>query len=404
MELADLKEASFDGAVFLIDSSTTTGGRKIVKKQIIDSDSIVQEDLGLLTETYTINGYIATLRGAEGAVRISYAKMRRDLLKALNKGGPRVLVHPFFGRIDNVIAVSWNLNQSISRLGIGTIAITFEPYTGEGVKLTGKSRVSDVTLKKEVLAESVWADLSRVDAAPDKAGVFEGLKNVATAAVDAVDAASQALEREAAKIDAFNKNIQNFSDNITQLIAAPQAYADALVGTFQSLGGLYQSVTATFDAFVSLFTFESFSFRFDGTDTDARATRRANDTIVNTAMRVLAVAYAYEAAVLDTYTTVDEIDARNEILEDEYQSILEIEDANNDVIADLQELRIAAQGVFDDQKLVARQIIEVETAPTSTSLLAYKYFGDSTLGFVIGDLNELEHNSYVEGTVKILSA
>jgi len=73
------------------------------------------------------------------------------------------------------------------------------------------------------------------------------------------------------------------------------------------------------------------------------------------------------------------------------------------VLNDLQELRFNTQDFFDTQKLNVRQIIEIKTNITTARLLSFQYFGDSSLGKDIAELNSILNVSNIEGNVDIFS-
>ena len=99
-----LFEASYKKAVFFLTRSSITGGRKDTKKEIVNSDFQVIEDLGLRQPIFTLTALVA---GRDGD--LGYKEMRDKLLDALQEGGRGQLIHPFYGPINNVVARSFTI-------------------------------------------------------------------------------------------------------------------------------------------------------------------------------------------------------------------------------------------------------------------------------------------------------
>ena len=95
MRIDELHEASYRNAVFFITSTDTAGGRKDAKKEFIDYDLQVIEDLGLKQRIFNMNGTIAARRDNAGEIIISYLNVRKELLEAVEKDGTGCLIHPW---------------------------------------------------------------------------------------------------------------------------------------------------------------------------------------------------------------------------------------------------------------------------------------------------------------------
>lgn len=92
----DLRNASFRGVAFEIDSDSKDFGRRITAHEYPGRDTPYHEDMGASVESFSIDAFIC------GADFIS----RGDALEsALRKAGPGTLMHPHYGEL-NVIALS----------------------------------------------------------------------------------------------------------------------------------------------------------------------------------------------------------------------------------------------------------------------------------------------------------
>lgn len=72
-------------------------------------------------------------------------------------------------------------------------------------------------------------------------------------------------------------------------------------------------------------------------------------------------------------------------------------------IDDLEDLRTITQGLFDEQKLSAKRILNVNTQRLPARIISYQYYGDSTIGEDIGKLNQEINISSMSGDIDILT-
>lgn len=73
-------------------------------------------------------------------------------------------------------------------------------------------------------------------------------------------------------------------------------------------------------------------------------------------------------------------------------------------IDSLEDLRTVTQKLFDQQKLSAKQIINVQTQELPASIISYQYYGDSSQGERISLLNKEINVSNLKGNIDILTA
>lgn len=76
---------------------------------------------------------------------------------------------------------------------------------------------------------------------------------------------------------------------------------------------------------------------------------------------------------------------------------------DEELLNDLQELRTQTREFFDQQKLTIRRVINVQTNETTTRLLSYQYYKDSSLGKSLAELNSILDVSNVKGSIDILT-
>ena len=66
-------------------------------------------------------------------------------------------------------------------------------------------------------------------------------------------------------------------------------------------------------------------------------------------------------------------------------------------------MRAVTQAFFDDQKVTAKQIINVETRELPARIIAFQYYGSSDLGANIAALNNEINVSDLTGNIDIFT-
>lgn len=403
MRLDDLHEASYRKAFFFISSSGISGGRKDSEKEFANSDKQLVEDLGLMPRAFTLDGTVAARRDNSGNEITSYVQARDTLLAALEKGGVGTLIHPFYRSRSDIVCRTFNLTESVDRLGDGRISISFAISDTDGVPAPSESVLSRVSTENTAVVAAVNLSIAdNYSVTPKAIGSYDDAVAQLNAVVDAINEATTPIAADEDEINEFNKDVSEFGTNITTLVGNPTALAIAISNLFAGINGLYLTVDGTFEAFLRLFNFGSTDIDVNQS-TFSGVERQRNRDLINVAMQTEALSYAYLNASQIAFETVDEIEATSQLLEDQYQksrSDADIQDTVRDALTDI---RTETQRFFDDQKLEVRQTIEVETNPTSTRLLAYAYYGSSELGQEIGELNGFVDPTLVQGTVRIFT-
>lgn len=407
MNLEDTLQASFKGIPFPVTRSSVEGGRRDVRKAFANSSRTLHEFMGKDTRRYRLIAVINTTYGANGEPTRRYLDFRADLLAALESRRPGTLIHPIEGRLANMVAVPpFNLRESFERLGAGQISITFEESTTDGQPAPVPNRIGGVVAQNDVVLDEIEADVSEnFEVTNTFAGNFgDAVTSVESIVID-IEAATSITAPLTAKIDAFAARLGQLSDNVTSLIAEPVALSTSLRNVFMSMNGLHATVSGTFVAFTQLFDYGAGASRFPS-DTAARIERQKNRDILTTQVQGAALGYAYQNAAQKDYTTVEEIETVQAVLEEQYQKVAAAPSTTLEVLEELSDLRTVTESLLDAEKLTARRVTEITvsaSAPVPTRVLAYRYYGSSELGNAIAELNELQNLTFASGTLEIFT-
>jgi prophage DNA circulation protein len=420
--------ASYKGATFLVSKATTAGGRKDVLHQYPNSNRQNVEDLGLKPRTVSLEAVVTSP---------NYTQKKNRLLDALESGGTGLLVHPFFGNLENMACRTFSLNETYTELGEAKINMVFTISDNVATPVGTKNNASYLNGLNTVAQDAMNADVAKGFNVGGSASLFEKAKDLVDAAFDKIDDATKIVAEAKEFADEFSALLNDVTTNINNLVRLPQDLADSFQNVISNINGLYavatgvsvtgnQSVTtAENQSIQSTKTLAVYSAMFDFGDdaveipntTAQRVRENLNNCLIQQQMQLSALGYAYLNSAQINYSTVAEIDEVADMIETQFQKVL----VNNDFINELveltfenididqttilavQDLRDATQSFFDDIKLTTSRVIEVETTEMSASLLAFQYYGSTALETEIIELNPEKNVSFFSDDVKILS-
>jgi len=404
MDPQDLQPASYRGVPFYVASTTTAGGRKTATKSFVNSDLQVVEDLGKKQREFSVSGIVAARHNASGAVIRTYLEIRNALLAALEKGGPGVLVHPFYGRLENVVAVTFSISEDLSKLGEAPIEIQFAISNADGLPQPTESVLGSVQDgASAVFAAAGAAIAGGFKVTPKNTGNFaaavEKIQGVAAAVRKSTRSAASAED----KLDSFNRLLSAFDGGAVPLASDPTGLGTATVALLTGISGLYSSKTDVFETLARLFNFGDGDAVIVPTTLNLTERKQNRDTL-NATTQAMALSGAYQAAAEIDFATVDEVDSTSERLEAQYQKLTDSGELEVGAQEELDRLRVSANAFFDAQRATKPRTVTVRTNQTSSRLLAYQYYGSSELGDDLAKLNGLRDAGIVEGDVKVLTA
>ncbi len=403
MDPKDLHRASFRGIPFLVTSTGLAGGRRLVRKLFPHSDRQSLEDLGLNPDDFTVSGVIAAQRDPSGAEIKGYREVRNAFIRALKSRGTGVLVHPFLGRFEKVGVVNYNLTENMTRLGSSPIEITFSISDSDALPKFTESVVGSITTRSKAVSAAAKADVKdRFEVTESSSGNFSDAVNKITAIVNSVRDAVEVIASVEDSVDDFDMRAQNYEDSIFTSIVDPEILGEDTVNLINAIDGLYTNPADVFSSLTRLFDFGD-----DDTEitqnTSGQIERVLNRNVMNSTVQSSSLSQAYLSAAKLTFTTTDDIGTASKILEDQWQKLLSARIMGKDVEESLTKLRVSTNSFFDQERDLRPRVVTVRTNLTSTSLLAYRYYGESTLGNTIAKLNEFQDGAGIEGDVKVLS-
>ncbi len=402
----DLFPCTFRGAIFFLNRASTGGGRKTSTKEIVNSDRQLVEDLGLQQRRFTLNGTVAARTASDGAVLATYQDVKDALLAALEAPGPGVLVHPFFGRISNLQVTTYTLNESMGRLGDSPISITFEVSDTDGLPVAQPpvqgtvDQAADATLNA---FEQAVADFFRVT--QKFVGNYQDAIDKIDDAAEEIEDATAGFAQAADQIDEFSKGLRDIVTSAAKLVSNPTDLGESIRQAMRSIEDLLVAPPEIFGALVLLFDFGDNDVRAPIGVTAGATERQVNRDLLNNQMQGSALALAYSNAAQLDLPTVENIDATQDVLEDQYQKMVAAGTLDPDSLANLTQTRIDLSEFFNAQRATKpRQTTVRVPAAVPARVLSFAYYNTSERGDQIAELNGLDDAAFVEGDVTILTS
>lgn len=394
LQLSDLFEASFKNVAFLSPSTTITGGRKDILHEFPNRDLQNIEDLGLRPRSFTITAIIA------GDL---YIVQRDRLLSKLEEGGTGVLVHPFFGTINNVVCRNYSLSQNETDLGIATFNIEFAVSNSTGLPVGSQSVISSIFNRTTEVFNNVFNLINNnFRVATNFIGNFNVAKLKILQVNAILDSAAQFLPADATKINDFNAISSAQKRNINSITVDPNALATSNNEIFTQFSTLFDGPIAQSGA-----TAQIFNFGADDTiivpSTAGLQQRKNNNDILNASTNTLALAISYQSAASIEFGNVNELNTQEQILEDQYQFIVDNPGLDDETLQSITDTRTETQSFFNDQRLTVSQIVDARTNTLPARVIAYQYYKDSSRGQEIIDLNDEPNVSFLQGAIEVLS-
>jgi prophage DNA circulation protein len=388
----ELHPASFKNAPFLVEQTSTEGGRKTVTHEFVNSNTRNVEDLGLLQKTFSMTGIIT---GPD------YTQKKEALIAVLDQGGSGSLVHPFFGRVQ-VVAKPYTLIENTTELGEARFSLVFEKEESEiGPPQPGSSSQATVESSANAMQDTLSADVGDTFEISNEfpRNFIEGealLDNVGAKFEDV----SRTFRNSTTGVDEFTAAITDFNNDVRDLLLTPVVLGNSVKNLFATMRGV---ATTPKEFLTGLNGF--FDFGDDDTEilqtTQERVERLENQEVINNAVRVGALVDSYRFIVTIDFDTVSDIDSEQERLDDQYDNV--VESLPTATQTSLTGLRNLVRDFLDGQRISAKRVITIETKTIPAQVLTYSLYGNVDDTEKIIELNETKDVSFISGSVEVLT-
>jgi prophage DNA circulation protein len=392
--LEQLQSASFKGVSFLIDSSSTGGGRKTVTHEYPNRDSRFVEDLGALQETFSIIGIIS---------EPNYIQKRDALILALKTPGRGELVHPFFGSVQ-VTAKPYTLSENLTDLGIARFSMVFEASEESifpSASLNNTSQINQLTSQTAASLQSDFASTFKVT--KQYPSNFTSAKGILRGVSTALGIDADNILKTTAEISTFTNALLDFSEKTNSNINNPLNLARDFSFLFGDFAVIGRNAAKQLDLLKKVFGYNKDEAPILPT-TIPRVERETNRQIVNSAMNVSALIYAYNTVPQLTFTTDQDIEEVQDILDGQFDYVMNNNNVSDDTIQLVKDMRVENKKFLEQEIVNAFKISTIQTQEIPMTILSFQYYGNVNNTEALIELNNEINSSFVSGDVKILTS
>ena len=417
--LEQTRRGSWRGIPLRVLEAPSKGGRKISKKEFPGSNLQIVQDLGNKPRSFSIKALVAPDKDGEGKIVRSYEVVRAELLRALQLPGTGILVHPFEGTIPDLIVDSWDLKENFTELGAATIDISFERDSTDFITQPDETpskakdeEAADRTVQEAILEfELAIADLGiDVTAIANIPSLLDLVVNFAKSVAAAIGKAVKFIQQTVqpfvdvvTAIDAAARELLDAVDNlqaeILKVINLPQEIVRLVSNFVLRLDTIGAQAVNTFAALTDMFDFSDFNFSFTQTINASRSKKAENDLAV--AVKTIVWSERLKVGSRIEPRTLEEIDRIQDDVEEQFSQIRPF--LRGQALTAALNQRAVFFGRLDAKRITVRKLVDIETNLTTTRLISYQYYTDSTDGELLADINR-SRELVTEGTIRILTA
>lgn len=388
-----LLPASYKGVSFLVSKADTDIGRKQAEYNYPFTNKKRIEDLGLKPRTYKLT---CVIHGA-GA---EYTAKRTAFLAVLEDGKKGVLIHPFYGLLQNMVARPVTITEDLTNAGVLTVDVTFDQtddQTQPTVSNDTLSQITDLNTKAVNACQSFLTNTFGATFVQNVKGAIGSVTSFASYANNVVSGVTNV----AAQVNDYKTNINSMLTNPVKYALDSAGFSTSAFAALNDLIGIVSTPNDATKAYRRYYTFNDNVVAVPET-TPARTEYNQNNQSLRIAVQVAALANSQLTACLETYATVDDIDNANAALEQQFNKVMEY-NLDPDLLTTLSNLRATVNNYLEQQKLTAAQIEPVYTNQIPAAALSYQYYGTTDRIDEIVSLNNAPDVSFIEGNIVVLS-
>lgn len=384
----ELRQASFRGFEFFVDSSQVAGGRRAVQHQFPNRETPFTEDMGRAARSYQIEGHI---------IGDDYLDAKRRLFEVFEKKGPGELIHPYYGSV--MVQVSdLNVSESNKDGAIATFSCTFLER--------GDNRFPKGTNDKgSILAQNVDNALTQIKSDFDDNFSITGLPDFAIQSARNLISKAQELFNSATKSQAdlaegvaeLSFATRNLVAETNDLLQSPQKLSQRLLDSFSLMEDAISGNKQKKKAYSAFYDFFGDDDVPDTTPT--RQQEASNKKVFENFMRRAAAVKSTEPAIVAEYASLTEAhEARQEIsdvLESQIREI-EVENPNTELYQAMFDVNASTVDALPDPDADIPSIINyTPVSDTASLLLAYDLNESMDYEQDIIDRNSIRHPGFI---------
>ena len=242
----NLLPASFRGVDFFVESSDYTTGRRTTQHEFPDRDDPFAEDLGKISDTFTVDGHI---------IGEDYFEIRNRLIEASQKEGAGELIHPYYG-VKFVQCGSISFKETRTEGRIVRFSVTFKEAGENRFPKGSNDKGSQLTENiQNALAQSKddFANKFTTDGQPGFS--LDSVRDWIGNSQEAFDKSTEDVATTADGVAELAFSTRNLVAETEDLLQSPAVLADRLLGSLDLVKGAVTQAIDAFSSYKNLFGF-----------------------------------------------------------------------------------------------------------------------------------------------------
>ena len=384
------------GVPIVIRSASINGGRRKAVKRFPSRDTQNVEDMGLIPREYSLEIIISDKTNED------YFIYRDRLMAEIETPESGILIHPLYGRIENIATGVFSLSETFEEFGYSTLIVQLLPDENTGIPQTSRNVITGISsqndLVRQAVSESIENDFSINPRLPDSRD--SALEKVRESLLS-FEGAANFVGVGSDTINEFNSNIRNARNTINDLLGNPAQLALEIDSFFTSLRNIAPTAENALASFGDLFGFGSLDISLEQ-NTASRIERQRNNQTINTAINAVALSESYLAVAQIEFETERDLIAAREVLDDQFDLVIDSA-IDLPVRNAITEMRIFVFDFLEEQRINASRLITVAARDTSVRLAAFDYYGNDDRGAQISSLNGISDVSFIDGDIEVIT-
>lgn len=379
------------------EESTTEGGRSLVVRQFPNKDTQNVEDTGGIPRRFRIKLCVFATSG------FTYFGYRNELLRVLDSQGSGVLIHPLYGRIEQVYSGKYEIREEQNSFGKSIINVLFEVSNNTGVPVATQNTFTNVEALNTIILDNLsssFSDNFSVEVASP--GSFSDAVSNGLQVSSAIENAIKYKTIGEGSFETIKSNLSDFNNTINEKVLSATNYANGMLGLLEDAYNVYSNPRTSLEVMSGLFGFGVSDVTLV-LSTISKAKRIANRILTNDLINAGSLTYAYQAAATIEFDTVSEINTIRDLLEDQF-FLVRGSSLDDEIKGNIEDIRVTANDILDNATLSARELISIHTSELPARVISFNYYGDEFSGEQIALTNGLFDVSYIKGDISILTA
>lgn len=370
MLLHNLQPASFRGAPFLVPSDDAEEGRNSIWHEYPDASHRYIEDNGKIPPCFHIR---AVLHGDNLPGKLS------RLRSALNRPGPGVLKHPYYGTQFVSVDQTYRVKREDRQAGVIELDIKFAvtgPPALPGLVSGIAALVTGLASSAVTAAFGAFTEQCRAPRSPNSATVLaEALQDVTSVLEASFGQATSAPARLYDRAEAFVRNIDTAQSLLVSSFREP----------FEDETILNRSLVKGFKDVAEAAAGVSAEASVAAVNTLDRSERQASKAAIGMFCEFAAFCCLADAMAGRNYLTGDEVDADEQLLTEIYDTV-QARGLPSEQHAQMADIYTAASEVLQNAAVRLPRLTEIDAQNTPASVLAYElYERDGMVNGIIPD-------------------